>query len=178
LKETDNAILGILIQTNLLTTKIRRSYMLFRFTTKTILALALILVSTAAVWAAEMGTPDEAKALNEKAVAAAKKDKDKAFAAFAEEGGPYKVKDLYVFCMDMEGVMLVHPKASLVGKNLLDFNKHGDLLFQDMVTVAKEKGSGWVDYKWPYPGTEEIKEKTTYIETVDGDTFCGVGAYK
>jgi cytochrome c len=66
----------------------------------------------------------------------------------------------------------------LVGINLLDFNKYGDLLFQDMIAVAKKSGTGWVDCKWPYPGTGEIKPKTGYSATNDEGFFCGVGAYK
>ncbi|MCP4408376.1 MAG: histidine kinase [Gammaproteobacteria bacterium] len=143
------------------------------------LLLTAILLNLTWAQATEMGTPDEAKALNKKAVAAAKADRDKAFVAFADPKGSYQAKDLYVFCMDMHGVMLSHAKKpQLVGKNLLDFNKYGDLLFQDMIKVAKGKGSGWVNYKWPHPASEELKEKSTYIEAVNKEYFCGVGAYK
>jgi cytochrome c len=102
-----------------------------------------------------------------------------AFAAFAADDGGFKDKDLYVFCMDMDGVMLSHAvKPELVGKNLLDFNKYGDELFKDMIKVAQDSGEGWVDYNWPYPGTDEVKAKTSYVMTNDGGFFCGVGAYK
>jgi cytochrome c len=79
----------------------------------------------------------------------------------------------------MKGVMLFHAKKpALDGKNLLSFNKYGDRPFEKMVAVAKKEGSGWVDYKWPYPGTEQIREKTSYIMTNKQGFFCGVGAYK
>ena len=130
--------------------------------------------------AGDMATPDEAKAMSQKArVAVNDMGGEKAFAAFAETGGGYQEKDLYVFCMDMEGVALFHAKKpQLVGKNLLDFNKYGDELFKDMIATASSDGEGWVDYKWPYPGSEEIREKTSYIATNDEGFFCGVGAYK
>ena len=84
-----------------------------------------------------------------------------------------------MFCMDMDGVMLSHAvKPELVGKNLLTFNKYGDELFKNMIATAKASGEGWVDYKWPYPGTEEIKAKTSYVMTNKEGFFCGVGAYK
>jgi len=47
-----------------------------------------------------------------------------------------------------------------------------------MIAVAKNPGAGWVDYKWPYPGTDEIRPKTSYVATNDAGFFCGVGAYK
>ncbi|MGM0678060.1 cache domain-containing protein [Ectothiorhodospira marina] len=134
----------------------------------------------APAFADEMATPDEAKAMSEKAQSAVNEmGSEAAFAAFADPDGDFQEKDLYVFCMDMDGVMLSHAvKPELAGKNLLDFNEYGDLLFQDMVTLAQESGEGWVDYNWPYPGTDEIKQKTSYIASNDEGFFCGVGAYK
>lgn len=130
--------------------------------------------------AADMATPDEAKAMSQKAQAAVNDmGSDKAFAAFGAADGGFQEKDLYVFCMDLEGKMLSHAKKpQLVGKNLLDFNKYGDELFKQMIVVAKDSGEGWVDYKWPYPGSEEVKEKASYIMTNNEKFFCGVGAYK
>jgi len=126
-----------------------------------------------------MGTPDEAKTLSEKAAALVNQQGEGAFVIFSAEDGGFVTKDLYVFCMDLEGKMLSHAKKpQLVGKNLKDFNKYGDLLFQDMIAVATDPGTGWVDYRWPYPGSEEIKQKTSYIVKNDKGFFCGVGAYK
>ncbi len=136
------------------------------------------LMSTAV--AADMATPTEAKALSQKAQAAVNDmGREKAFAIFGAVDGGFQEKDLYVFCMDLEGTMLSHAKKpKLVGKNLHDFNKYGDELFKDMIAVAKDSGEGWVDYKWPYPGSEEVKEKASYIMTNNEKFFCGVGAYK
>jgi cytochrome c len=147
---------------------------------KKIITAAVALTFAGIVMADDMATPDEAKAMSQKAQAAVNEmGADAAFAAFAADDGGFKDKDLYVFCMDMDGVMLSHAvKPELVGKNLLDFNKYGDELFKDMVKVAQDSGEGWVDYNWPYPGTDEVKAKTSYIMTNDGGFFCGVGAYK
>ena len=145
-----------------------------------ILAMTVGAALMSATIAGEMATPDEAKALSQQAQAAVNETgSEKAFAIFSDPAGGYQEKDLYVFCMDMEGVMLYHAKKpELAGKNLADFNKYGDELFKNMIAVAKDPGEGWVDYKWPYPGSEEIKEKTSYILTNDEGFFCGVGAYK
>jgi len=146
-----------------------------------VLAALCVFIPLAWVQAGDMATPDEANAMSEKAMDAVKSmGQEKAFAAFADPAGGFQEKDLYVFCMDMEGVMLSHAKKpDLVGKNLFDFDKYGDLLFQDMIKLAKDDKQGWVNYKWPYPGSEDIKEKTSYIMASEsGDFFCGVGAYK
>lgn len=144
-----------------------------------IMTLAAATLASATM-AADVATPDEAKALSQKAQTAVNTlGAEKAYTAFADPAGGFQAKDLYVFCMDMNGVMTSHAKKpELVGKNLTDFNKYGDFLFKSMVTVAKDKGEGWVDYNWPYPGTEEIKPKTSYIMTNKAGVFCGVGAYK
>lgn len=132
------------------------------------------------VVAAETGTPEEARALSERARDAVHQlGKEQAFAAFASTDGGFMDRDLYVFCMGLDGVMLSHPlKPELVGQNLLGFNKYGDYLFQQMVTLAAGQGEGWVDYNWPYPGSDEVRPKTTYIIKNDADFFCGVGAYR
>ena len=145
---------------------------------KLLIAATLSLVGAAV--AGEMATPDEAKAMSQKAQAAVNEmGSEKAFATFAADDGGFKEKDLYVFCMDNDGVMLSHAvKPELVGKNLIDFNKYGDELFKNMIAVSTGAGEGWVDYKWPYPGTDEIRDKTSYVMTNKEGFFCGVGAYK
>ncbi|MGB5775745.1 MAG: cache domain-containing protein, partial [Sedimenticolaceae bacterium] len=98
------------------------------------------------VTAGEMGSPDEAKALSEKAAALVNQEGEGAFETFSAADGGFVTKDLYVFCMDLDGKMLSHAKKpELVGKNLSDFNKYGDMLFKDMIAVASDPGTGWVD---------------------------------
>lgn len=145
--------------------------------------IALVVLATTlagAAYAGTMGTPDEAKDMSLKAQAAVNElGHERAFAVFADPNGGYRDRDLYVFCIDMEGVLLSQPiKPELVGKNMYNFNKYGDLLFQDMVALAKESGAGWVDYRWPHPATNEIRPKTSYIAMNKHGFFCGVGAYK
>lgn len=146
---------------------------------RTLIALGLVALS-GTLMAAELANPDEAKALSQKAQATVNEmGKEQAFAAFAADDGGFREKDLYVFCLDMDGVALFHAvKPELVGKNLIDFNKYGDELFKDMVATVEASGEGWVDYKWPYPGTEELRDKTSYVMTNKEGFFCGVGAYK
>jgi len=46
-----------------------------------------------------------------------------------------------------------------------------------MVEVAKGKGKGWVEYKWPNPVNSAIESKASYVERVD-DMLVGSGIYK
>lgn len=148
----------------------------------TLLSTTLLAFSFSAFAADEMATPEEAKLMSENAAKLVNEKGEEAFAVFSKEDGGFLTKDLYVFCMDLEGKMLSHAKkAELVGKNLLDFDKYGDKLFVNMIKVAKDaeaKGMGWVDYKWPYPGSDKVSEKTSYVMKNDKGFFCGVGAYK
>jgi hypothetical protein len=53
--------------------------------------------------AADFGTPEEAKAMLEKAVAAVKQDKAKALDAFNAGEAGFKDRDLYVWCANASG---------------------------------------------------------------------------
>jgi cytochrome c len=53
----------------------------------------------------------------------------------------------------------------------------GKLFLQEMISLAKTKGSGWVDYKYPNPKSGKIEAKTSYVEFLDG-WMVGCGIYK
>jgi cytochrome c len=150
--------------------------------TKTpMIAIAFALAALSGVALGEdMAPPAEAQALAQKAQAAVNEmGKEKAFAAFADPKGGFRIKDLYVFCMSMQGVMLSHPlKPELIGQNQLEFDKYGDKLFKRMIATVRTQGEGWVDYQWPHPGSGEIRDKTSYVVSNQAGFFCGVGAYK
>ena len=85
-------------------------------------------------------------------------------------------RDLYVFIYDLNGVCVAHGfRPALVGKNLISLkDQDGKYLIQEMIQIAQTKGSGWVDYKWPHAVTNQIEDKTSYIEKLD-NYFVGVG---
>ena len=129
----------------------------------------------------ETGTADEAIALTKQAIAAIKSDgPEKAYAALRDPSGPFMVKDLYVFCLDMNGVVLIHGRSpALAGRNMSEFkDSDGKLFNTEMIKVAKSGAGGWVDYKWANPTTKKIEPKSSYVEAVDDKSFCGVGIYK
>ncbi len=124
-------------------------------------------------------TPEDAKAWVQKAKEFYKKQgKDKALETFKDPKGEFVKEDLYIYVLDMDGKMLAHPKADLVGKDFMVVkDKKGKLFAKDMVKIAKADGSGWVDYMWENPKTKEVDSKTVYFEKVD-DVIIAAGAYK
>ncbi len=123
--------------------------------------------------------PSDAEAWVKKGVEFYKaQGKDKALAEFNNPKGQFVKDDLYIYVLDLNGKMLAHPKAELVGKDFMTVkDADGKLFAADMVKMAKEKGNGWVDYKWENPKTKKVDSKTVYFERVD-DVIIAAGAYK
>jgi signal transduction histidine kinase len=46
-----------------------------------------------------------------------------------------------------------------------------------MIALAKNKGNGWLDYKWTNPVSKKVEDKSTYVQRHD-DFFIGCGIYK
>jgi len=127
------------------------------------------------------GTREQAMAMVEKAAALISSEgKDKAFAVIDDPTGPFVNGDLYVFVTSMDnGTTLAHGvNRALIGKNLLHLkDADGKLFVQAMIDMAKSKGEGWVDYKWPDPVTHKIEAKSSFVKKV-GDVFVGCGVYQ
>ena len=107
----------------------------------------------------------------------AKEGPEATFAAVSDKSvADFHDRDLYPFIYDLKGVNVSHgARGVLIGKNLIALkDQDGKYLIQDMITLANEKGSGWINYKWPHPLTNRIEDKTSYIEKM-GDYFVGVG---
>jgi len=145
----------------------------------TILVVMVVGVAFLAGFALAQAKPDDAKAWVAKAKEFMKANgKDKALAEFNNPKGQFVKDDLYIYVLDMDGKMLAHPNAKLVGQDFMVVkDADGKLFAVDMVKIAKEKGSGWVDYKWENPKTKKVDPKTVYFEKVD-DVIVASGAYK
>ncbi|HEX8404049.1 MAG TPA: cache domain-containing protein [Duganella sp.] len=145
-----------------------------------VVAFSLISVSSVAI-AADKGNKDEAIAMVKRAVALIKSDgKEKAFAAISDPANTsFHDRDLYVYVYDLNGVALAHGNnPKMVGKNLMGLkDNEGKAMIKELVDLAKSKGSGWVDFKWPNPVTKTVEAKAGYVEKVD-DILVGSGIYK
>ena len=124
-------------------------------------------------------TPHGAKDISLRAADLINKNGRIAIAEFSRLDGGFLVKDGFVFCMTLDGVMISHPlRPQLVGQNLANYDRYGETFFQEMMQVAHSPGEGWVEYKWPYPGTSELRQKMSYVVRNNEGFFCGVAAFK
>ncbi len=144
-------------------------------------ALALFVLMNATVCPAAADRGAECVALVDKAVAfVQEKGTDYAIKTFCCSKGPFIDKELYVFALSMDNIMLAHPwKSSLIGKNLDDYtDEKGTYVFREFKNVAANQGSGWVDYWWWLPGESEQVPKRSFIKRVPGtDMYLGAGYY-
>jgi len=125
----------------------------------------------------DVGTANDAKSMIQKAAAFIKANgKEKAIAEFNNPHGKFIDRDLYIFVVDLKGIILADSaNAKRVGQNMLGLkDANGKLLFPE---IAKTERIGWVDYKWVNPETKKIEDKSTYIQKMD-DYFIGCGIRK
>jgi hypothetical protein len=138
--------------------------------------LAAFAFAGSAIAAGEYGTPAEAKAMLEKAVAAVKGDKANALMMFSKGEGGFKDRDLYPYCGGPDGNFTAHP--TLVGKSLKELkDKAGKPLGEEVYAAAKDGAFSEVSYMWPRPGQTDPVAKVVYVTKI-GDQVCAVGYYK
>jgi len=74
-------------------------------------------------------------------------------------------KKEYFWLNDMQGIMLMHPKADLIGKggdSVRDPN--GFLVLDEGVKVVRQDGAGFMSYFWPKPGKDVPVGKISYVQ--------------
>jgi hypothetical protein len=140
----------------------------------------LLALSVGMAQAQEYGTPAEAKAMLEKAVAAMKTDQTKALEMFTKGEGGFKDRDLYPYCGGPNGNFTAHPK--LVGQSMIGLMDKGSPpkpVGKDLYGAAQPGKISEVTYKWTRPNDPEQKpvEKIALVTKV-GDEVCAVGYYK
>jgi cytochrome c len=125
-------------------------------------------------------TVEEAQALLDRAVARIHAaGAGPAYQSFNDPDGGFIRGDLYVFAIGInDGKYLAYGATpELSGTDALGLHDAaGKPLVQEMVALAKEKGSGTVDYVWRNPATNAVEPKHSLIRRV-GDVLVGVGYY-
>lgn len=72
----------------------------------------------------------------------------------------------YFWVNDLQPKMIVHPiKPELNGTDISQIkDPNGVFLFNEMVTIAKKSGQGFVNYSWPKPGSNNPEPKVSYVQ--------------
>lgn len=89
-----------------------------------------------------------------------------AFKDFLVAGSRWRHGETYIFVLDPQGNMLVHPDPALDGKNVLDLEDvNGKPIIRGIIAAATmfpDKPEGWYFYEWPVPGEILPRWKSTY----------------
>ncbi len=145
-----------------------------------IFALVVLSISLGVSFAAEEGTKDEATAMVKKAVEFIKQEgNEKAFEEFSNPAGKFVDRDLYIAVYDITGKCLAHgANSKMIGRDLID-NKDvdGKEFVKERVELMKAQQSAWQDYKFRNPVSNQIEQKSMYLERT-GDLIVGCGVYK
>lgn len=108
-----------------------------------------------------------------------------AFSDFRVSGSRWRQGETYIFVLDLKGNMVVHPDASIEGKNELDMTDiNGKPIVRGLLDAAMAlptKREGWYHYEWPVPGGLLPRWKSTFVRAVtasSGNTYVvGSGMY-
>jgi signal transduction histidine kinase len=129
--------------------------------------------------AADQATLEEAKELAERAATHFKEvGPEKAIADFNDANGGYVDRELFVVVYDPDhkvvgsyGVPVLHGKDATTLKDV-----EGKEFGKDIIALAKDKGTGWVEYRMTNPLTKKIALKKSWVIAV-GDYILFVGAF-
>ena len=108
-----------------------------------------------------------------------------AFADFRNSGSRWRQDETYIFVLDPEGNMLVHPDKTMEGKNEIDLKDiNGKPIIRGLigaVTTFANKPEGWYHYEWSVPGGLLPRWKSTYVRLATtpsgGRYIVGSGMY-
>ena len=95
---------------------------------------------------------------------------DAAFTDFRRVESRWRQQETYLFVLDPEGTMVVHPDAAMEGKNQLELKDiNGRPIIRGLIGAAMSstsKPEGWYHYQWPVPGGLFPRWKSTYVRLV------------
>ncbi|MGZ3770929.1 MAG: cache domain-containing protein [Bdellovibrio sp.] len=110
---------------------------------------------------------------------------EEAFKEFSVVGSRWRKGEIYIFVLDPQGNMLVHPDPNLEGKNVIDLKDiNGKPIIQGLIeaaTAVPSKPEGWYHYQWPVPGGILPRWKSSYVQLTKPSSgheyIVGCGVY-
>lgn len=141
--------------------------------------LLAVISSFVALGATAAPTKQDAQALVEKAAEyAVKSGKEQLLAEVNKKEGTFHQGELYVFIYDLKGTLIADPvNKALVGQNnVAKPDAEGKLFRKEIVELANQQGSGWVDYKFTNPVSGKVEPKSSFVKK-QGDVIIIAGIY-
>lgn len=143
--------------------------------------LLVLLMGLPGAWAADRPTRDDVMALTRDAARqVAEQGVDAARRQFHAEGR-FRFGEVYVNVIDENGTWLIYPpNPRNEGKSVLNVrDADGRLVVQDILTLARDKGEGWVSYRWLNPANNRIEYKDSFVVRVSGAAqIVYIGLYR
>lgn len=126
-------------------------------------------------------TSEQAKQIEatvDKAAALIDKNGKAAFAEFRKKDSEWFHGTTYLYAYDLKGNVLLNPAfPAREGTNVTgQKDAKGKLFHNEIIRIAEQKGSGWVDYMFPRPGQAEPSQKWAYVKKVTVDGIPGLVA--
>ncbi|HTS22481.1 MAG TPA: cache domain-containing protein [Casimicrobiaceae bacterium] len=133
--------------------------------------------------AASQGPPPSEKArqteaLVDRAAALIDREGKAAFAEFRMKGSEWFHDDTYLYAYDLQSDVLLNPAFPAREGTKVSGQKdaNGKLFHDEIIRVARTKGSGWVGYMFPKPGQSQPSQKWAYVKAVTIDGVPGLVA--
>ena len=146
---------------------------------------AAALTFSAAAFAQQFGTAEQARAMLDKTVAALKADKTKTLDLINKGEGGFLDRDLYPFCFNLsdgKNIAVASPNSKQVlGADVRTIKDPTGKVFGPELYAAAQKPEGQiteVNYMWPRTGSDKTPVAKVSFVTKVGDLGCGVGYYK
>jgi signal transduction histidine kinase len=93
-----------------------------------------------------------------------------AFEEFRSPGSRWRQGQSYIFVLDLQGNVLVHPDPSMEGQNEIDLKDvNGKPIIRGLletVSTSPDKTDGWYHYQWPVPNGLLPRWKSSYAKLV------------
>jgi len=138
-------------------------------------------MSAFAIGVREHGNADEAQTLVRRAHDYFKQQgRDALIADIARlDQGQFVDRDLYLMAIGIDNAQFVahgnNPRV--IGNGPASKDVDGKLFVVEMARLARQQGSGWVEYKWAHPVSNEVLVKASYVQRM-GDLAVACGIYK